>query len=257
MKKRHLIVSLLWIGLVFSTYAQQGTDTLRILFVGNSYTYFWNLPQTVEAMAIAQNIPLVARQSTAGGVNWKQHWDGDKGLKSRQIIENGDWDVVVLQNHSKSTIDNIDQFHDYGMRLIDLVKSQGAIPVLYQTWAREFNPLMQATISEGYDQLAKKAGIQVVRVGELWEKAQALRPEIMLFDPDQSHPSPIGTYLTATAFFSFFTGENASVLDKRIMDVDRNGEKLYLSIMSEQNAEFLQDLVDTYLTEEWEAHASK
>jgi hypothetical protein len=43
------------------------------------------------------------------------------------------------------------------------------------------------------------------------------------------------------------TGNNAITLDKRITDIDRNGQKIYLSIMTEQNATFIQQLVDEFI----------
>ena len=215
-----------------------------MLFLGNSYTYFWNLPQTVEAMAASQGFPLIARQSTAGGATWQEHWDGEKDLKSKSIITEGDWDMVVLQNHSRSTLRSMDQFLDYGKKFIDLTRSIGATPVLYQTWSRQYNPLMLEQISKGYDQLAKQEGVEVVRIGELWAEALNQRSDLQLYDPDQSHPSPIGTYLTSAAFYAFLTGGDATKLKNRIVDKDRNGQKLYLSIMSEEDAEFLLQLVD-------------
>lgn len=219
---------------------------LRVLFVGNSYTYFWNLPQTVEAMAHSQEVPIVARKSTAGGTNWKQHWEGDKGLETRKIIKEGNWDVVILQNHSRSTLDYLDQFMEYGEKLIELVKETGAKPVLYETWSRAYNPLMINQIKEGYHALAEKHQLEVVHIGKIWDITLKLRPDLRLYDPDQSHPSTIGTYLTACAFYSYLSGNSADPLDERISKTDGDGELLYLSIMSEDDANFLQDVVDTF-----------
>lgn len=232
---------------VSTAWAQK--DTVRVLFVGNSYTYFWNLPQTVQAMSQAsENTFILTHQSTAGGVNWKQHWEGDKKLRSRELIENGNWDYVVLQNHSKSTIDNLDQFHEYGEKFISLVRAQKAEPILYMTWAREYNPLMQSTISEGYRKLGEKHSVKIVPVGEIWSKVRDLRPDLRLFDPDGSHPSPAGVYLSATTFFAFFTNESATLVPKRIKTESEN-QPLYLSIMSEEDSSFMQEVVDTFLKE--------
>lgn len=227
----------------------QSEDTLRVLFVGNSYTYFWNLPQTVSAMAATKDRVIVARKSTSGGVTWKQHWEGDRGLESRSMITQNDWDVVVLQNHSMSTINAYDDFMEYGGRFVDLVKSQGVKPVLYMTWARAYNPLMQATISKAYETLGDTKDVDVVPVGEIWERSRELRPDLNLYDPDGSHPSTSGTYLTACAFFSYLTRMPASGLPKRISNVDKNGEDMYYAIMSQQDATFLQQLVDNYLAD--------
>lgn len=236
------------VGMVSGPLLAQETDSdpMRVLFVGNSYTYFWNLPQTVEAMAHSQEVALVARKSTAGGTNWKQHWEGDKGLETRKIIKEGEWDVVILQNHSRSTLDDLEQFMEYGNKLIELVNETGAKPVLYETWSRAYNPLMINQIKEGYHALADRHQLEVVHIGEIWDMALELRPDLRLYDPDQSHPSTIGAYLTACAFYSHLTGNSVDPLDERISKTDGDGELLYLSIMSEDDANFLQELVDTF-----------
>ena len=148
MEKKRFIAVIAGLLCLMAYNAQAQRDTLNVLFVGNSYTYFWNLPQTVEAIsANSKGVYIKARQSTAGGASWKQHWDGEKGLQSRRMIAEGQWDVVVLQNHSLSTIEKAGQFVDYGAKLVDLVREQGARPLLYMTWARAYNPMMQEQIS--------------------------------------------------------------------------------------------------------------
>lgn len=245
-KHKHLFVlAVALLGYVCHANAQQ--DTLRVLFVGNSYTYFWNLPKTVQAMAAEDDVVIVTRQSTAGGSTWKEHWDGEKELKSRRIISEGEWDFVVLQNHSRSTIDHLEQFMDYGSRFIELVREANATPILYMTWAREYNPLMQSHISSGYRELAQQHGVAVVPVGEIWQEVGRLRPDLNIFDPDGSHPSTLGTYMNACAFYSFLQDKPATGLPPRIKTTDANGEVLYLSIMSEQDAEFMQAAVDEIL----------
>lgn len=233
----------------WSTSQPTADDTLRVLFVGNSYTYFWNLPQTVEAMAAEAGFPLIARQSTAGGANWQEHWDGEKNLVSRSRITEGSWDIVILQNHSLSTLRRAEAFTEYGNKFINLVRENGAEPLLYLTWAREFNPLMQDQVTSGYQALGKSADVPVVAVGEVWEKVRNLRPDLKLYDPDGSHPSSTGTYLIACVFYRALTGNAASDLPKRITTTDRNGEKLYLHILSEGDARFLQQAADKMVKE--------
>jgi len=249
MNRRLNVILLLILGFFIANplFGQnEDSETVKVLFVGNSYTYFWNLAQTVETMAKSNEVDLTVRKSTAGGTNWKQHWEGDKGLQTRKIISEGDWDIVFLQNHSRSTIEYLDQFMEYGELLIELVKENGAKPVLYETWARSYNPLMINQIKTGYHKLAEKHKVEVVHVGEIWEMALELRPNIRLYDPDDSHPSTIGTYLNACIFYSYLTGNKAMGLNERISKADEDGELLYLSIMSKNDAYFLQDVVDTF-----------
>ena len=200
-------------------------------------------------MAGTKGIPIFTKKSTVGGTNLKQHWDGDKNLKSREMIESGNWDVVVLQNHSMSAINDEQEFMEYGNRFIDLIRKSGAIPMLYMTWAREFNPLMQSQISKAYRELGDQKNTIVVPVGEVWERARQLKPEFRLYDPDGSHPSTIGTYLTALVFFKSLTGLDVSDIPNRLSTVDMNGEELFFSIMSKEDVAFMQQLVDSYQLE--------
>ena len=55
-------------------------DTLRVLLVGNSYTYYENLPQVISLLSEGTPCKLITRKSVAGGVTFKQHWLGERAL---------------------------------------------------------------------------------------------------------------------------------------------------------------------------------
>jgi hypothetical protein len=217
-----------------------GQQTEKVLFVGNSYTYFWNLPQQVAAMAESRDQDLITWQSTSGGTSLAQHWRGEKSLESRSIIERGDFDVVVFQDFSTQALDEPDTLMHYGELFADLAEATGARVFLYQTWARQWDPYMQATITREYDRLGKKVGATVVPVGMAWQRARSLRPGFPLYDPDQSHPSPLGTYLAACVFYGVLTGDSPVGLPHRLLSTDYAGEKIYLNIQSREDALFCQ-----------------
>lgn len=224
----------------------QTQDTLKVLFVGNSYTYFWNLPQLVAAMAESQGIPIITRQSTVGGSNLEEHWKEQKGTVTRDLLENGNWDYVVMNNHSLSAINTPEDFDKYGKLFADLIKSKGAKPVFYMTWARKSDPSKQSTITKGYADLGQATRSNVVPVGEIWKKSIRLRPYIDLYFPDGSHPSPEGTYLNALAFFKFLTGKQTAEIPHRLTRIDKDGETMYLAILPEDIADYFQELVDSF-----------
>ena len=221
----------------------------KVLFVGNSYTYFWNLPQTVQAMAAEKKIDLITRQSTSGGAHWGHHWRGEKKLKTKEIIKKGDFDAIVLQDHSMSAINRVDSMFHFGQRLNNLGKKQGAQMYLYMTWAREWNPYMQPTIIEKYTKLAENLNARIVPVGPAWERARQLRPGFPLYDDDGSHPSPLGTYLTACVFFGILTNQSPVGLSHRFVSYDKNGEQLYLTIQSKENALFCQKVAEEIINQ--------
>lgn len=225
----------------------QTSDTLSVLFVGNSYTYFWNLPQSVAALAESQALPVRIRQSTAGGVNLGQHWRGEKELATRQKITHGNYDIVVLQDHSRQSVDHPDSLRLYMQQLIDLARAHGSRPLLYMTWPRQWDPFMMEPIAQAYHQLSQRHETMLAPVGEAWKMARQMRPELQLYDPDGSHPSPSGTYLTACVMYAVLFDRSPLGLPDRITTLDRHGEKLYLNIQTPEDATFLQKVAQQAL----------
>lgn len=239
---------------IFSLAANLGAQSVppkKILFVGNSYTYFWNLPQNVALLAKNGGVNLYTQQSTAGGVNWGQHMRGEKELKTEQLIKEGDFDIVVLQNHSMAAMDRPDSLMHFGQLFDELIKQTEAETYLYMTWAREWDPYMQSEITKQYLELARKINAKLVPVGLAWQRARELRPGFPLYDEDRSHPSPLGTYLTACVFYRVFTGKSPVGLSERLVSEDKSGEKLYVNIQSKENALFCQKVVDDIFSK-WE-----
>ncbi|MBK7731738.1 MAG: hypothetical protein IPI37_02970 [Bacteroidales bacterium] len=65
------------------TNAQAKKDTLRILFVGNSYTYFENLPQVVSVLSGKTGTILLTEQVTIGGAKLSEHWRGARRTQNQ------------------------------------------------------------------------------------------------------------------------------------------------------------------------------
>lgn len=198
----------------------------------------------MELMAKAKGLELEVRQSTAGGVNWGQHWRGEKELRTKELIATGGFDYVVLQNHSMSTINRLDSMLFFGNQLAKLIKESGAKPILYQTWSRQWNPLMQEQITTGYNQVGETIEAEVIPIGELWQKTNQYRADINLYDDDGSHPNALGTYLTACGFLRALTGETSKGVPNRLSEKNEFDETIYYNFVSEQTAAFLQELVD-------------
>jgi len=255
MKK--LLIILLLIPLV-SFGQNKKKDTLSILFVGNSFTYYYNLPQVVNAMSIySDNYHLKTRHSIVPGSTLQEHLNQEQGTQTIDILNSESFDYVVLQHHSSATQKNLENlvnpknkdslfpFLKTSRKMVELVKSKNAIPVFMMTWAYRANPLMIETISSAYNNMSEKLEVDVVPCGILFDKARKFRPDLNLFH-DNSHPSKNGTYLNGLAFYKYFTNEKTSNIPKQITTIDRNGEKLYLLLLSKENSDFLQNLVDEF-----------
>lgn len=211
MKPTYKFCVLLFI-ISYTSFAQQ-KDTLNVLFVGNSYTYYSNLPKMVSDLSKSTSTFIKTQMSAIGGAKLKQHFNQERGLKTKDLIKNVNFDIVVLQEQSMGTLTNKEEFLLYSKKLSDYIKKHGAKPYFFTTWSRERTPETQKTITNVYKEAAEQNNGVVVLVGEAWKLAKKKQPSIKLFAEDGSHPNSLGTLLTASIFLKNFIGPLPSKID--------------------------------------------
>ena len=73
-------------------------DSKKALFLGNSYTYYNNLPVLIESLATANGDLFVHDKNTPGGHTLQAHSTNAVSLNKIKV-EN--WDFVILQGQSQ------------------------------------------------------------------------------------------------------------------------------------------------------------
>lgn len=198
---------------------QSNSDSLKVFFVGNSYTYFNNLPELVEGISESLDGPVVTSGvHTHPGINLRTHLDDGhlQKLFSSSNNESADWDVVVLQDNSwlgthdanpeTGKLSDPEVFHDAVRELHTMLGSFGASGMLYMTWAKYDFPDQTPKLASAYNEIGSELGLGVAPVGLAWATVREERPDIDLFIPDGSHPSALGSYLTASVLYAQITG---------------------------------------------------
>jgi hypothetical protein len=183
----------------------------RVLFIGNSYTFENDLPQMVAALAQAGGRPLGTGMLAVGGATLAQHLGT---LATADTLAEQRWDFVVLQEQSvipALASQRSAQMYPAARELIRAVRARGARPVLLLTWGRRdglaeagFRDFagMQAQLTAGYLALADELDVAVAPAGEAWRAALANDPGLALWQDDGSHPSQLGSYLTACVVYA-------------------------------------------------------
>lgn len=193
------------------------TDTLAVLFVGNSYTYFNDLPALLEGMAAAQSEGPVVRGAMVamGGFSLFDHLEDGSAIEA---IRRGTWDAVVLQEQSTfGAVQLIDGRYrpadpqgmwEAGRRLYREAEAAGARPILLEHWRRRDAPERDAEmIHFAFDRLRREIGVEVAPVGPAFEAAARWGvPREELYVDDGSHPSPAGSWLAAAVLYEVVTG---------------------------------------------------
>jgi hypothetical protein len=210
--------------------------SLKVLFIGNSYTYYNNLPGMISQLAASSDEPrqLDTRMIAVGTKTLEWHYEN---LETLDAIRQADRDIVVLQEHSMRPVENRDKMLDYASKLDGEIKSSGARTVLYLTWARKHIPEMQERLTDAYFTLAGKIGATVAPVGIAWQNALRSNPALKLHKKDKSHPDLPGSYLAACVFYATLFQTSPVGLTGTIV-----GRSNKILTLQEKEAGFLQSI---------------
>ncbi|WKK65688.1 SGNH/GDSL hydrolase family protein [Lutimonas zeaxanthinifaciens] len=200
------------------------SDTTRILFIGNSYTYYHSAPELVRQLALEKfpDRTIQVKLVSQGGMTFRRHWES--GVAQR-AIRSGSWNFVVLQEQSKLgmplIIDNevyfgeTDLFFEYAKKFDQEIKNSGAETVFFMTWSVKNRPEEQELLTYAYSSIAQELQAKIAPVGLVWDKVRNHKG-FDLYARDGSHPSPHGSYLAATTIFSALFNENPVGLSGKI-----------------------------------------
>jgi hypothetical protein len=181
---------------------------VRVLFIGNSYTYVNNLPELVRGLAagMAEPVAVEVEQVTVGGATLRRLWEAGPALAA---IREARWDYVVLQEQStfgvtmvngRSVVSDPARLFWPAARLFDAaIRKAGARTVLMNTWGAPGRAESFQALAHGQFTIGRELGAAVVPAGLAWQRALAERADLPLYMVDGSHPAPAGSYLMALA----------------------------------------------------------
>jgi len=184
---------------------------IRVLFLGNSFTYVNDLPSTFARLAESAGRPVQAAMVANGGETLAQHAASSDSLD--KIASQG-WTYVVLQDQSETpaTATGRDDYtYPAASELASRAEAAGAVPLLFMTWAHKDGlpasglptyEAMQQRIDAAYRLISEELDVPVAPVGFTWYMVRQDHPDIDLWQDDGSHPSRAGTYLAACVFYA-------------------------------------------------------
>lgn len=229
-----------------------GADTTKVLFIGNSYTYYNDLPGLFGSLAQSGGNVVFTDNSTQGGFTLENHFTYQQTIDK---INSNDWNYVILQEQSQYPVipyyqDN--SFLIYGRKLDSLIKlrNSNAVTMLYMTWGRKYggqqciggycSPVftdyhhMQDSLAASYYRLQGIIQSKITPVGIAWKRAMLQNPNVNLWDSDNSHPALGGSYLAACMFYTFIFNANPQGLQ-------------FYGGLTVQDAQFYQAIAGTFM----------
>ncbi len=183
----------------------------KILFLGNSFTYYNDLPAIVERLSCGE---LECHSITRGGAYLNAYKTPSDELRGRldELLSEHQYDYVVLQEQSLNAITDLGDYLSSVKNIASLVGNTKIL--LYQTWSyAEGSKILKraglsyAEMADGLEnavsRAAREIGAQVIPVGRVFANVCKHRPEIALYDDDGLHPSERGSFIAACVFARF------------------------------------------------------
>jgi len=193
----------------------------KVLFVGNSYTYYNDMPKIFESIAKGEGADVEVYSVTKGGYTLEQLADvnDEYGKRADDILGKERFDLVFLQEQSRRPIIAPELFLKGAKALDAKIKANGARTVLYQTWGRkegnaELYDVASSTremaekLADSYESVASELGCTLSKVGQAFLCSYEKHPEAEIYAPDGSHPNADGSYLAALCHYAVAYGED-------------------------------------------------
>lgn len=184
---------------------------LRVLFVGNSVTYYNNMPAMLEAIASAnpEGPAITTELHAAGGRELAEALELTELI---ELVRSGDWDLVVLQEQSRlgntnfvngrNVVADPEPFFEATRAWTQLATAHGAQALLLASWLdRDEAEREWEMVGWAFREIGREAAIPVLGLDLAWKHASQVSPEIDLYDADQFHPSGLGSLLIATSIY--------------------------------------------------------
>ncbi|HET7706102.1 MAG TPA: hypothetical protein VFM36_08455 [Thermoanaerobaculia bacterium] len=189
-------------GKVVASNADASRSDLRILFIGNSLTFWNEMPWMFEQVARSLGARPKTQFSGRSGLSLRAHWREGRAQKS---IAEGKWDFVVIQPQSTEMMRDPEETMKYARMFDELVRESGAKTVIFLTWAPRGATFTQEALTDRYLSMARRLNARVAPIGVAW--AELARSGIEM-EEGGAHPTLAGSYLSTCVLYATLYGKS-------------------------------------------------
>ncbi|MEM7617558.1 MAG: SGNH/GDSL hydrolase family protein, partial [Pseudomonadota bacterium] len=230
--------------------ATDDRPAVKILFIGNSYTFYNDLPKLLESIAVSHKsapYKIYSEQVTVGGATIKKHWEQKNAINK---ITNNQWNYVILQDQSTVMLHRkwARNSEIYIKKFVDLIRNNGnAGVILYATWPRRagheiyqnkktpkghnYN-YMKKQVDQQYLKIARDNNVNILITSDIWGAAQ--QNNINVYQADGSHPTLYGSYLVALKLYKVLFPQEILNIDEIFIPRKLDKQKINLILQMMQ-----------------------
>lgn len=246
---------------VYADDVQFTQKTYKILFVGNSHTYYNDMPKMFKGLCDADKINCEVTSITSAGYKLSQFADktNQYGSQVYQALTTNTWDYVVLQENRAVLVEKEEEAEAAVNTLYTLIHNAGAKMVIYATQPNNIGSTFKVNslslflsdfqieqiltrnnfkIADEYDGLVAASGTNFMRVMQDY-------PKITMYKTDNLHPSVTGSYLAACTIYNTIF-DRSPYGNKYLPNSEYDKDNL-ISKVSMENALIMQKIADSRL----------
>jgi hypothetical protein len=180
----------------------------RVLFVGNSMTYYNDLPGLVQQLSAREDKPVQFESVTVPLASLEYHWSRGK---AQELMARERWDYVVLQDFSRRPVTDPQSSLQYFGLFNAEARKAGAKTIIFQNWTRAGMIGEYGAMQSTYRDIQEQTHGTLAPIGVAWRMCERDHPEIKMLVDDR-HPTDAGTYLTGCVLYGTIYGKNPAAL---------------------------------------------
>jgi hypothetical protein len=198
-----------------SAFPRDKETELKILFIGNSFTFFNDMPtKYFQKICGSAGYNVSVEEITNGGHYLSEFADtsDEYGKKVDKALRENKYDIVILQEQSGCPIADQSRFFGGVRDLAKKVKDNGAELYLYETWGYKegysklishggSTKIMEMKLRAAYTAIAEEVGAEVILAGVSMLDIHT-QGKIEVYKDDLFHPSVKGSVLVAYTIFA-------------------------------------------------------
>ena len=181
-----------------NTTPASGDPDINLLFVGNSLSYYNNMPDMITEIGESYDLVIDTECLCAPNYALLDHW-AEPDL--RRLIESGNYDYVILQQGPSSLPEGASWLRSYGQLIKDLADQWDVETAFYQVWPSIARYFSFEDVIQNYANAAKSTDSELFPVGAVWKSYIDITGDESLYGADRFHPSRKGSFLAAWVIF--------------------------------------------------------
>ncbi len=227
----------------------------KVLFIGNSFTFYYQIPAQFGAIARDLGHYVETYSVTVPGQTLETHAvsSSNSGVQIDKLLQTvRDFDYIVLQEQSTRPYTDYDKFVNAVRALQRKVNEtqDHAHIYLYETWGSpasaggdSYDKIaeMEQKLFEAYTQAANDLQLKVSYVGRAFTYVKG-ETSVNLYFGDNRHPGPAGSYLSACVHVATLLGgdpRQTTLVGKDMVVIANEGAQAQPLPLQEADCEIL------------------